>query len=71
MNLTGLNNYYTKTEVNNSLALKQYVINNVPETGEYLVEANFLKHIFALAPLQIKTYFNLNNPNDQKMLTLN
>ena len=45
---------YTKSEVNNSLALKQNVINNVPGTGERLFEVNFLKRIFAIAPLQIK-----------------
>ena len=38
MNLTRLNNYYTKSEVNSSLALKQNVINNVPGTGERLFE---------------------------------
>ena len=57
---------YTKTEFNNSLALKQNVINNVPGTGERLLEANFLKCIFAIAPLQVKTYVNLSDPNDHK-----
>ena len=45
---------YTKTEVDNSLALKQGVINNVLGTGERLFDTNFLKRIFAVAPLQVK-----------------
>ena len=42
---------YTKSEVNRSLALKQYVRNNVPGTSERLFEVNFLKRLFAVAPL--------------------
>ena len=61
---------YTKTEVDTSLALKADVINNVPGTGERLLEANFLKRIFAVAPLQIQTYLNLSDPNDQNMQAL-
>ena len=57
---------YTKSEVNSSLALKQNVINNVPGTGERLFEVNLLKRIFAIAPLQVKTYLNLNDPDDPK-----
>ena len=56
---------YTKSEVDSSLALKQHVISNVPGTGEILLEVNLLKRIFAIAPLQVNTYLNLNDPNDQ------
>ena len=48
---------YTKTEVNNSLALKQNVINHVPGTGERLLEVNFLKLILAMAPFTSKNTF--------------
>ena len=41
---------YTKTEVNNSLASKQNVTNNVPGTGERILEADFVKRIFAVSP---------------------
>ena len=43
----------TKTEVDNSLAIKRRVINNVPGTGERLLEMNLLKRIFAVSPLHI------------------
>ena len=38
----------------------------MPGTSERLFEVNFLKRIFAIAPLQIKTYLNLNDPDDPK-----
>ena len=62
---------YTKSEVNSSLALKQNVINTIPGTRERLFEVNYLKRIFAIAPLQVKTYLNLNDPDDPKTLILN
>ena len=46
----------TKSEGNSSLTLKQNVINNVPGTSERLFEVNLLKRIFAIAPLQVRTY---------------
>ena len=52
------------------LALQADVINNVPGTGERLLEANFLKRIFAVAPLQVNTYLNLNDPNDKKNVNI-
>ena len=57
---------YTKSEVNSNLALKQHVINSVPGTGGRLFEVNFLKRIFAIAPLHVKTYSNLKDPDDPK-----
>ena len=36
----------------------------MPGTGERLLEMNSLKRIFAVSPLQVKTYLNLNNPSD-------
>ena len=59
-------NCYTETEVDNSLALKQNVVNNAPGTGERLLEINFLKRIFAVTPLHVNTYLNLNRPHDPK-----
>ena len=38
----------------------------MPGTGERLLEANFLKRIFSIAPLRIKVYLNLNDLNDPK-----
>ena len=57
---------YTKTEVNNKLALKQDVIKNVPGTGERILEADYVKRIFAISPLQVKTYLNINDTDDPK-----
>ena len=56
----------TKTEFDTGLLLKQIVINSVPGTGERLLEANVLKRIFAVAPLNVKTCLDINNPNDPK-----
>ena len=36
----------------------------MPQTGEQLLEANFLKRIFAIAPLQVKPYLSLSDPDD-------
>ena len=36
----------------------------MPGTGERLFEVKFLQRIFAIAPLQVKTFLNLNDPND-------
>ena len=41
-------------------------MNNVPGNGERLFEVNFLKSIFAIAHLQIKTYLNRNDPDHPK-----
>ena len=38
----------------------------MPGTGERILEADYLKRIFAIAPLQVKTYLNLNDPGDPK-----
>ena len=38
----------------------------MPGTGERLFDVIFLKRIFAIAPLQVKSYLNLNDPNDPK-----
>ena len=46
----------TKTKINNSLASNQHVINNVPGTGERMLEADLAQRIFASSPLQSKTY---------------
>ena len=45
---------YTKTEIDNAVATKQNNVNNVPGTGERLLEVNCLKRIFAISPLQVK-----------------
>ena len=42
----------------------------MPGTGERLLEENFLKRIFIVSPLRIKTYLNINDSSDPKMLTL-
>ena len=39
---------------------------NVPGTGERLLEVNYLKRIFAISPLQVRTYLNLENSNVPK-----
>ena len=61
---------YTKSEVDSNLALKRSVPKSVPGTSERLFEMSCVRRIFAIAPLQVKTYLNLNDPNDPKMLTL-
>ena len=38
----------------------------MPGKGERLFEVNLLKRIFAIAPLQVKTYLNQNDPDDPK-----
>ena len=50
---------YTKTEVDNSLALKHIVINNVPGTGEEPLQSNCFKRVFAVSRLKAKTYLNM------------
>ena len=42
----------------------------MPGTGERLFEVNFLKRIFALAPLKIKTFLNINDANDPKIANI-
>jgi hypothetical protein len=55
---------YTKTELDNNLALKQNVINNVPGTGERILEADAVKRIFAISPVQMNTSVNVKDPDD-------
>jgi len=50
----------------NQIAAKQNILNNVDGTGEPLLESDFVKRIFTVSPLNIKTYFNFNDSNDPK-----
>jgi hypothetical protein len=52
------------------LASKRNVKSNFTGLGEHILEANFLKRIFAVAPLQINTSSNLNDSNDPKNANL-
>ena len=52
--------------INNAVSTKQNTLQNVPGTGETLYEIDYLKRIFTVSPLEIKTYFNMNNGNDPK-----
>ena len=45
------------------LNLKQNTLVNVPGTGETLLESGFIKRIFTVSPLEIKTYLNLHDTN--------
>ena len=56
------------TATQSALNLKQNTLVNVPGTGEMLLESNFIKRIFTVAPLEIKTYLNLSSSTDQKMV---
>ena len=57
-------NYATTTQ--NQSATQQHNIDNVPGTGEILLESDFLKRIFGVSPLNVNTYFNSNDANDPK-----
>jgi cyclophilin family peptidyl-prolyl cis-trans isomerase len=52
--------------VENQLASKQNVLSNVPGTGQILLESDYLKRIFAVSPLSVNTYLNLDDPDDPK-----
>lgn len=52
--------------VENQLASKQNVLSNVPGTGQILLESDYLKRIFAVSPLSVSTYLNLDDPDDPK-----
>jgi len=54
------------TAINNAVSTKQNTLQNVSGTGETLYESNFIKRIFTVSPLEIKTYLNLNDVNDAK-----
>ena len=38
----------------------------MPGSGEGVLEADFVKRVFAVSPLDIRTYLNINNPNVPK-----
>ena len=44
----------------------QNKIDNVPGTGQILLESDYLKRIFAVSPLSVNTYLNLDDPDDPK-----
>jgi len=52
--------------VENQLASKQNLLDNVPGTGQILLESDYLKRIFAVSPLSVNTYLNLDDPDDPK-----
>jgi len=52
--------------INTAVSTKQNTLQNVPGTGEALLEIGYIKRIFTVSPLEIKTYFNFNDANDQK-----
>ena len=54
------------TATQTALNLKQNIINNLTGTGETLLESNFIKRIFTVSPLEIKTYLNINDGTDAK-----
>ena len=63
---------YTKTEVDTKLNLKQNTLQvSAGKTGEVLLEnSNTLKRLFAVSPVVVNTYLNVNNPDDPNKLQL-
>ena len=54
------------TAINNAVSTLQNTLQNVPGKGEILLESNFIKRIFTVSPLEIKTYLNLGSSTDPK-----
>ena len=63
---------YTKSEVDTKLNLKQNTMQvSAGKTGEVLLEnSNTLKRLFAVSPVVVNTYLNVNNPDDPKNLQI-
>ena len=57
---------HIKSEVDALLNLKNNTLQNVPGTGETLLESNLIKRIFTVSPLEIKTYLNVSSSTDPK-----
>ena len=56
-----------QNQTNTAIQSKQNTLQNVPGTGETLLESGFIKRIFsASSGLEVKTYLNINNANDPK-----
>ena len=53
--------------IKSSIQSKQNTLQNVPGTGETLLESGFIKRIFsASSGLEVKTYLNLGSSTDPK-----
>jgi hypothetical protein len=52
--------------INSSIQSKRNTLQNIPGTGETLLESHLINRIFTVSPLEIKTYLNLSSSTDPK-----